>query len=72
MAWSYSMEITGTEGKVYEIPLTDFAPPAALQGEGVEMNLSNIATIQFAVKGQGAYAGSHQLNLDDVQAVSRR
>ncbi len=72
VAWSYSLEITGTEGKVYEIPFTDFTPPAALQGEGVEMNLSNIATIQFAVKGQGAYAGLHQLNLDDVQAVSRR
>ena len=66
MKWSYTMTLSGKEGKTYEIPLKSFVPPDWWEGEA-QMDLSKISTIGFRLD----TAGEHYLYLDDVRAIAK-
>lgn len=66
MEWSYTMTISGKEGKVYEIPLADFAAPDWWEGEAV-MDLSKISSIGFRFDN----VGEHYVYMDDIRVIAK-
>lgn len=66
LEWSYTMTISGKEGKVYEIPFKDFAAPDWWEGEAV-MDLSKISSIGFRFD----TIGQHYIYLDDIRVIAK-
>lgn len=66
MEWSYTMTISGKEGKVIEIPLADFAAPDWWEGEAV-MDLSKISSIGFRFDN----VGEHYIYMDDIRVIAK-
>lgn len=65
--WQYVLTIDGSEGKVYEIPLSDFALPDWYE-EKKDLDLSVITSISFLFEGQGA---DRCLYMDDIRVIRK-
>lgn len=65
--WEYTMDIDGAEGKVYEIPFTDFKVVDWWEDQSVTLDLTLIDNISFSFKGEG----DRFIYLDDIRVIRK-
>ena len=61
------MDIDGAEGKVYEIPFTDFKVVDWWEDQSVTLDLTLIDNISFSFKGEG----DRFIYLDDIRVIRK-
>ena len=65
--WQYVLELDGSEGKVYEIPFSDFALPEWYE-EQKTMDVTLISSIYFTFDGEGTNRVAY---LDDIRVIRK-